>query len=146
MCCGPIIIAGFLMPNCGKNNVQIKPGIKATTATLELMLFRILQEALTNVQRHAYSRLVHVSIVRKKQEIVLTIADRGRGISSQQLHSFQQRNAGAGIGLIIMRERLEEHKGDLQIYSSSRGTQLTARVPTSKGAFQPARAPSPVTT
>jgi signal transduction histidine kinase len=121
-------------------------GSRRLLPTLELTLFRVLQEALTNVQRHANSQLVNVSIIRKKQEIVLIIADRGRGISSHHLRSFQQRNPDSGIGLIIMRERLEEHEGDLRIYSSSRGTQLTARLPTSKRTFQPASVPSPVTT
>jgi len=140
------LLRDFSRRTAVKTTFKSNLGSRRLLPTLELTLFRVLQEALTNVQRHADSHLVHVSIVQKKQEIVLTIADRGRGISSQQLHRFQQRNADAGIGLIIMRERLEEHEGYLQISSCSRGTQLTACLPTSKGTFQPASVPLPVTT
>jgi signal transduction histidine kinase len=140
------LLRDFARRTAVKTAFKSNLGSRRLLPALELTLFRVLQEALTNVQRHADSDLVHVSIVRKKREIVLTIADRGKGISLQQLHSFQQRNADAGIGLIIMRERLEEHKGDLRIYSSSRGTRLTARLPTFKRTSESASVPSSLTT
>jgi two-component system NarL family sensor kinase len=108
-------------------------------------LFRVLQEALTNVQRHTRSPWVNVSICQKKKEFVLTIADRGAGVPAQQLYSFQQRNTDAGIGLTIMRERLEEHGGQLRIDSNSRGTKLTA-ILRSRRTSKSSRIPSPVTT
>jgi two-component system NarL family sensor kinase len=120
-------------------------GSRRLLPALELTLFRVLQEALTNVQRHTRSPWVNVSICQKKKEFVLTIADRGAGVPAQQLYSFQQRNTDAGIGLTIMRERLEEHGGQLRIDSNSRGTKLTA-ILRSRRTSKSSRIPSPVTT
>jgi PAS domain S-box-containing protein len=108
-------------------------GSKRLPAVLELTLFRVLQEALTNVQRHAKSSLVNVSVAERRNEVVLTIADSGRGIPARQLESFRRRSADSGIGLMIMRERIEEQKGELTIVSNSRGTKLMVKVPTPSG-------------
>lgn len=108
-------------------------GSKRLPAVLELTLFRVLQEALTNVQRHAKSSLVNVSIAQRRNEVVLTIADSGRGIPARQLESFRRRSADRGIGLMIMRERIEEQKGELTIVSNPRGTKLMVKVPTPSG-------------
>jgi PAS domain S-box-containing protein len=110
-----------------KSNLRSKrlPGIAEST------LFRVLQEALTNVQRHAESESVSVTITRRLREVVLRVRDRGRGISPQQLRSFQLKEGHGGLGLIIMEERLDEAGGQLRIRGDKTGTELVALLPVS---------------
>jgi PAS domain S-box-containing protein len=113
--------------------VQFKSNLrsKRLPAIAESTLFRVLQEALTNVQRHAESESVSVSITRRLREVVLRVRDRGRGISPQQLRSFQLKEGDGGLGLIIMEERLDEAGGQLRIRGDKTGTELVALLPVS---------------
>jgi PAS domain S-box-containing protein len=110
-----------------KSNLQSKrlPPIAEST------LFRVLQEALTNVQRHAETKSVSVTITRRMQEVALKVRDRGRGISPQELRSFQQKEGDGGLGLMIMEERLDEAGGQLRIRGDKNGTELVATLPVS---------------
>jgi PAS domain S-box-containing protein len=114
--------------------VQFKSNLhsKRLPAVAESTLFRVLQEALTNVQRHAESKTVGVTITRRMQEVALKVRDRGRGISPQQLRSFQLKEGDGGLGLIIMEERLDEVGGQLRIRGDKTGTELVATLPVSK--------------
>ena len=113
--------------------VQFKSNLrsKRLPAIAESTLFRVLQEALTNVQRHAESESVSVTITRRLREVVLRVRDRGRGISPQQLRSFQLKEGDGGLGLIIMEERLDEAGGQLRIRGDKTGTELVALLPVS---------------
>ena len=113
--------------------VQFKSNLrsKRLPPIAESTLFRVLQEALTNVQRHAESKSVSVTITRRTQEVALKVRDRGRGISPQQLRSFQQKEGDGGLGLIIMEERLDEAGGQLRIRGDKTGTELVATLPVS---------------
>lgn len=87
-------------------------------------LYRILQEALTNVVRHARANVVHVVMRTTPQSVFLEVRDNGRGFDIRALRR------GKGIGLIGMEERLHRCGGELQITSAQvRGTCLLARVP-----------------
>ena len=113
--------------------VQFKSNLrsKRLPPIAESTLFRVLQEALTNVQRHAESKSVSVTITRRMREVALKVRDRGRGISPQQLRSFQQKEGDGGLGLIIMEERLDEAGGQLRIRGDKTGTELVATLPVS---------------
>ena len=63
----------------------------------------------------------------------LFVIDQGRGISPEQL-SFRQETATLGVGLLGMRERLRQLRGQLEIYSSSQGTSIHAIIPLSEAA------------
>lgn len=113
--------------------VQFKSNLrsKRLPPIAESTLFRVLQEALTNVQRHAETRSVSVTITRRMQEVALKVRDRGRGISPQELRSFQQKEGDGGLGLMIMEERLDEAGGQLRIRGDKNGTELVATLPVS---------------
>jgi signal transduction histidine kinase len=96
---------------------------------IELALFRVLQESLTNVHRHAKANQVTVEIQCTDDEVVLTICDNGNGIPQVALLRFRGGQAG-GIGLAGMRERLAELGGTLEVDSSIKGTQIRAKLPT----------------
>jgi signal transduction histidine kinase len=89
-----------------------------------LGLYRVLQEALTNVARHAGARRVTVRLTVDGEEVLLAITDDGRGITAEE----QARPAS--LGLLGMRERVAAMGGRLTIDGEpGAGTTVTARVP-----------------
>jgi len=94
----------------------------------ETTLFRIMQEALTNVHRHSGSRAVEVKLVVAKSQIVLTVKDFGMGVPKEVLDRFWK-TGNTGVGLAGIRERLKELGGYLEIESNIDGTLLRATIP-----------------
>lgn len=102
--------------------------LKLPSKEAELMLFRVLQEALTNVHRHAQATMVDVWLAREDHEVVLSIQDNGRGLPPGVIESFEGGMA-SGVGLAGMRERLAEFGGQLHVESSYSGTIVRASIP-----------------
>jgi signal transduction histidine kinase len=101
---------------------------------VELTLFRILQEALTNVHRHSGSTTAAVRLERTGSEIVLEVSDQGTGISVEVLEkSGPGWVRSLGVGLRGMNERLRQFGGNLDIQSSEQGTTVRARIPVDLG-------------
>ena len=96
------------------------------TRELETACFRIVQEALTNVVRHARAKKVAVRLQKRNDEIRLTVKDDGNGFDahSQNLAPFTTH-----VGLRGMRERALALGGRLDVRSSSRGTRISANFP-----------------
>jgi signal transduction histidine kinase len=95
----------------------------------ELALFRVLQETLTNVHRHAEARSVAIELSLAGEQAVLAVRDDGKGIPSDVLHKFRS-GLAAGIGLAGMRERVAELGGQLRVDSTSGGAIVCATLPT----------------
>jgi PAS domain S-box-containing protein len=105
--------------------VQLTARLPAAT---ELTLFRILQEALKNVEKHARARHVTVCLRWRGDCIQLAIHDDGIGFDSD--HHPARRNGKAGLGLLSMRERVTYAGGDFKVKSLPRcGTEIEVRVP-----------------
>jgi signal transduction histidine kinase len=102
--------------------------LKLPSKEAELMLFRVLQESLTNVHRHAQATAVDVWLARRDHEVVLTIQDNGRGLPAGVMENFDAGMA-SGVGLAGMRERLAEFGGELHVESSHSGTIIRASIP-----------------
>jgi signal transduction histidine kinase len=96
---------------------------------MELALFRVLQESLTNVHRHSGATAVTVVFQQKPDRVILKIQDSGRGISAEHLAVLRQTGAESGVGLAGMRERMNELTGRLEIESGAGGTTIRATVP-----------------
>jgi two-component system, NarL family, sensor histidine kinase UhpB len=93
---------------------------------VELVLYRVVQEALTNVAKHAAAASVTVKLRRTAREVVASVVDDGRGFAVE--NSMQSRDRG--LGLFGMQERLSLVQGQLVIESEpGRGTRIEARVP-----------------
>ncbi|MFZ3288587.1 MAG: cache domain-containing protein [Telluria sp.] len=88
------------------------------------VLFRIAQEALTNIERHAGARRTEIALARKGRRITLTIADDGAGFDPEGVALHPKR----GIGLRNMMERMDAIGGQLKITSSAAGTVVRASV------------------
>jgi len=104
---------------------------------LELAMFRVLQEALTNVHRHSGSTTASVRLFTTDDAAVLEVSDEGKGIVPELLNRV--RNEGAlGIGLRGMTERMLQLGGELNIESTcQRGTTITAIAPIRQGQTSP---------
>jgi signal transduction histidine kinase len=96
--------------------------------SIELALFRILQESLTNVHRHSGSPTVDIDVDVEADSVTLAVRDAGRGISEQVLERFRETGV-AGIGLAGMRERVADLGGEMRIESNEAGTVLMATIP-----------------
>jgi len=96
--------------------------------SVELALFRILQESLTNVHRHSGSPTVEIDLEVDAEMVTLAVRDAGQGIDQQVLEHFQE-TGNAGIGLAGMRERVVDLGGELRVESSKKGTVMMATIP-----------------
>jgi len=93
--------------------------------TRQLAIFRILQEALTNVARHAHAGAVRIALRERGRTLTLTVRDNGRGITTDELTRVQS------IGLLGMSERARLLGGRVSIAGAKgRGTTVTLQVPT----------------
>jgi two-component system NarL family sensor kinase len=96
---------------------------------IEIALFRILQESLTNVHRHSKAKQARVRYMREREYVILEIRDFGCGISPERLAGLREVNGETGVGLAGMHERLNELNGKLELESDGHGTNLRAIVP-----------------
>jgi PAS domain S-box-containing protein len=99
---------------------------------IETALFRIVQEALSNVRKHADTRRVRVVLQRRRGDIHLEVTDRGRGFSPERL-SANPLAPGEQIGLSGMRERAALLGGEFELHSRpGSGTTVSVRIPESR--------------
>ena len=96
---------------------------------VEVAVFRVLQESLTNVHRHSQSPSAHVRMQIKDGAILLEIKDCGKGLPKDFLEETRDSSRTLGVGLRGMRERMRQLGGHLELSSSSLGTTVLARVP-----------------
>src|SRR6266702_4572615 len=82
-----------------------------------LGLFRILQESLTNIHRHAHTSSVDIQLKVGADHITLQVKDYGQGMSAEMLEQFKTNGTGGGVGLLSMRERMSELSGRSEIQS-----------------------------
>jgi signal transduction histidine kinase len=118
------LIAGLEEQGGPKVEFELDPPAGARLPTkVETAIFRITQEALTNVVKHAEAKTVDVRLACRERSVVLTIEDDGDGFSQVQVR-------GGGLGLVGMRERVASVNGALDIESKRGvGTRLTVEIP-----------------
>ncbi|MFD1987405.1 histidine kinase [Mesorhizobium newzealandense] len=104
-------------------DVEVADGWSEVADEIELCLYRVAQEALRNITKHAHATTVRIWLARRNGEVVMRITDDGRG--------FQESgsNGQPGIGLLSMRERVRMLEGSFEVESSSRGTVATVVIP-----------------
>jgi PAS domain S-box-containing protein len=94
---------------------------------LELVVFRVVQEGLTNIHRHSGSPSARIHLTRSDTGIQFEISDRGKGIHPEK--QLQMTTAKAGVGIRGMEERVRQFRGTLQIHSDSNGTKVLVVLP-----------------
>jgi two-component system NarL family sensor kinase len=113
-------------------NLDIHDGAGRLPEATELVLFRVLQESLTNVHRHSGAKRADVSLQTAGNHVILRVRDYGNGMPPKVLRSLREDGSGGGVGVAGMTERMREIGGRLEIYSSPVGTEIVARVPIRK--------------
>jgi len=121
-------VEGFGQRSGIRTQLELPEHIYRLPIQMETALFRILQEALTNVHRHSGSRAVQVRVAMEKNNVILTVRDFGMGVPREVLDRFWK-TGNVGVGLAGIRERLKELGGVLEIESNLDGTLLRATIP-----------------
>jgi PAS domain S-box-containing protein len=95
---------------------------------IELVVFRLVQEGLTNIHRHSGAKNAAIRIARVDDAVSVEIADDGDGMPAEKLAEVQLGGSGVGIG--GMRERVRQFKGSMRIESGASGTKILVNIPT----------------
>jgi signal transduction histidine kinase len=113
-------------------DLEIPEGFGRLARDLELAIFRLVQESLTNIHRHSGSKTAGIRLARSPEAVYVEVQDQGSGIPAERLEEILE--GGSGVGICGMRERLRQFGGDLQIESNERGTKVFVSVAMSKSA------------
>ena len=104
------------------------PGFDRLSRDVELTIFRVVQECLTNIHRHSGSKEARITIGREDSNVVLEVRDAGRGIAKERLAKMQTKSAG--LGLRGIRERVRQFSGEVRIESKEgSGTTIAVTLP-----------------
>ena len=120
-------IDGFSKRTGIKVSLDVDHDIGRLSIDLETDLFRVVQECLANVHRHSGGRTASVKLNRDGERIVLRVQDSGHGMSAEV--RGESKLASLGVGIPGMRERLGQHKGQLEVKTGRNGTRVTATIP-----------------
>lgn len=95
---------------------------------MEIAIFRVVQECLTNIHRHSGSATATIKMVAEDSRIVVTVQDKGKGISRKRQSELNSTDR-TGVGFRGMRERIRQLDGSLEIESHANGTVIVATLP-----------------
>jgi PAS domain S-box-containing protein len=110
--------------------LEVSPPLGRMKPHIELALFRVVQESLTNIQRHSGSPQAKIRVERDPGKFTLEISDKGGGISGGVRRRNGKMPFGLGVGIPSMHERVALIGGQLEIESSSSGTTVRVTIPT----------------
>jgi signal transduction histidine kinase len=120
---------GFAERSNVKVSVELSPDLGRLSPTVEISIFRIIQECLTNVYRHSGSKTAEIKIWTSQDNLLtVQIRDEGKGMSVENHHNGSSAKK-PGVGLRGMRERVRELGGNLEIQSNDKGTTVIAALP-----------------
>jgi signal transduction histidine kinase len=129
-CAAQWYVEGFAKRSSVEVRLHLTPTGRLPRA-VERVLFRLLQEALTNVYRHSASRIVDVRLWFDAGTLNFEVRDYGKGIAPERLDEFRRTGGGVGVGLAGMRERVEDLRGRLEVSSDANGTLIRTTLPLS---------------
>ncbi len=104
------------------------PEFPRLSPAVETAVFRIVQEALTNVFRHSGAKKVSITLTQRNEHIVVTVLDDGKGID-KRIEELRPESVGVGIG--GMKQRAKEFGGELRLSNADPGTLLELMIPSS---------------
>ena len=108
-------------------DLQIAQDFGRLSSEMELALFRIVQECLTNIHRHSGSKSAVVRLSRTAGGVKLEVQDEGKGIPAEKLRGIQAQRSG--VGITGMRERVRHFSGAMDIQSNGAGTKISVMLP-----------------
>jgi signal transduction histidine kinase len=116
------MVEGFSARAKMQVDLQIKGEIGRLPQPVELALFRVIQESLSNIRRHSGADKAQIRLARADGSVSLEIRDNGKGIPPELLSNSRNSKQVIGVGILGMRERLAQLGGTLQIESGKTGT------------------------
>jgi PAS domain S-box-containing protein len=119
---------GFTKRSGIQVELEVSPRVGRMERDVEMALFRVVQESLTNIQRHSGSQLAKIRIHRNSN-LTLEISDLGRGLSAGVRRGKERLRFEVGVGIPSMHERVKLIGGRLEIDSSSHGTTVRVTIP-----------------
>lgn len=115
-----------------RTDVSIASDFLRLPPDVEVTLFRVVQESLTNVHRYSGSPKAYVRVSSTRKEVRVEVGDFGRGLSPEMMTPAAGTMAALGVGIQGMKERMRQLAGHLEITSAkNKGTVVTATVPLS---------------
>jgi two-component system NarL family sensor kinase len=111
-----------------KVSIEIPEDLGRLSDDLEIAVFRIVQECLTNIHRHSGSAVASVILSQAGGRVSLRIADQGRGISAEKLAELRSSRV-RGVGFRGMQERVRYLGGNWDVQSDGHGTVITVSLP-----------------
>jgi PAS domain S-box-containing protein len=124
----PWYARGFESRSGIRVTLQLPEELSRLPLEVETAVFRIVQEALSNIQRHSGSAVASIRLERRPHALELQIADEGRGVPAH-LRNDDRLLAASGVGIAGIRERIRELGGRMTIRSGDRGTTVNVTVP-----------------
>ena len=132
-------VEGFAQRSGIHVNCEISQHFERPSRHCELVLFRVLQESLTNVHRHSGASMADVRLSFDMDQFRLQVRDNGNGISREHLERLIATGGNAGVGIAGMRARVQELGGNFHIGSEESGTTVTVQIPATDQTFTDAR-------
>jgi two-component system CheB/CheR fusion protein len=107
----------------------VPPEMGRLPENAEIALFRVIQESLNNVHRHAAAKKARIEIKRTPEAVTLEVSDDGKGLRPELGQGTKTVKPSFGVGILGMRERLSQLGGTLEISSKKKGTTVKAVLP-----------------
>ena len=120
-------VDGFSERSKIRVDLEVPPDFGRLPDEVEIAIFRIVQECLTNIHRHSGSATANIALSREDDRVTVRVRDDGRGIPKERQRELLE-SGRAGIGFGGMRERLRQLEGNLEIQSEGRGTTVIAKL------------------
>lgn len=121
-------VKGFMDRSGIQVELELSPRLGRMTRDVELTLFRVVQESLTNIQRHSGSQRAEIRIHRNA-DLTLEIIDIGHGLTANVQRGKEEPGFEVGVGIPSMQERVNLIGGRLEIDSTSQGTTVRVTIP-----------------
>jgi len=128
---------GFQKRSGIRLNVNISADLGRLSTDVEMALFRVVQESLTNVHRYSGSPDAEINVIETPDSVKLEIIDHGQGIQTGAVRTKVEGIASLGVGIPGMRERIRQFGGQLEVDFGRDGTRVTASVPLKKAKVAP---------
>jgi signal transduction histidine kinase len=122
-------VDGFAQRSDIQVNLDLPAELGRLDTDVETALFRIVQEALTNVHRHSSASEVDIRFLVDTKHLQLDVSDNGKGIPKDRLQGVLESGSGTGVGLAGIRERVRDLGGSMEINSDDAGTAIIISIP-----------------
>jgi len=129
-------VAGFSERSQIRVEVEIPESLGRFRKELEIAVFRIVQEALSNVHRHSKSETAQIEISATPRQLRVKVQDHGKGMASPELAGQSGDFPTPGVGISGIRERVRQLGGQMQIRSGGSGTAVNVVFPLEEADFK----------